>query len=87
MDCPDGLWNLVAAGSPTSIAVYGKTEASLALSCEALNTARIPLDGMCGSVCDRAWRVLTRSRQSRPVLPPLKNWQVRSFVGMAWMLP
>jgi hypothetical protein len=47
MDCPDGLWNLVAAGSPTPFAVYGKTEASLALSCEALNTAGIQLDRMC----------------------------------------
>jgi hypothetical protein len=28
---PDGLLNLVAVGSPTSIGVYGKTEASLAL--------------------------------------------------------
>jgi hypothetical protein len=39
------LLNLVAAGSPTSIAVYGKTEASLALEHDSLNTAGIPLDG------------------------------------------
>jgi hypothetical protein len=56
--------DLVAAGSPTAIAVSGKTEASLALSCEALNTAGIPLDRLCGSARDRAWRVLIRSRKS-----------------------
>ena len=42
MDCPGRIVEPVVAGSPTSIAVQGKTEAILSLSCEAVKTAGIP---------------------------------------------